>query len=95
MVLVWVFIFLLILTAEKGFSETELTDLMSSAKADQWFRHCTFVRDLEGFERFYWGEGGIYVSDELVWLDGSIAPGPGYRLYLTKGQYTTREVFVW
>ncbi|MGB1394512.1 MAG: DM13 domain-containing protein, partial [Candidatus Puniceispirillaceae bacterium] len=36
----------------------------------------------------------IYVSEERIWLDGSIAPGPDYRLHLTKGQYTTRDGFL-
>lgn len=86
--------FLPILTAEKGLSETELADLMSSAQAEDQLRQGAFVSDLEGSDKFHWGEGTIYVSDARIWLDGSIAPGPDYRLYLTKGQYTTKEAFL-
>lgn len=90
--------FLPILTAEKGLSETELAELISSAQAQtaspSQLRQGTFVRDLEGSDAFHWGDGTIYVSDERIWLDGSIAPGPDYRLYLTKGQYTTRDEFL-
>ena len=80
--------YLPILTAEKGLSETELAELTSSAQAQteaqSQLRQGTFVRDLEGSDAFHWGDGTIYVSDERIWLDGSIAPGPDYRLYLTK-----------
>ena len=34
------------------------------------------------------------MSDERIWLDGSIASGPDYRVYLTNGQYTTRDGFL-
>jgi len=45
--------FLPILTAEKGLSETELADLMSSAQAEDHLRQGTFVRDLEGSDKFH------------------------------------------
>ena len=90
--------YLPILTAEKGLSETELVELTSSAQAQteaqSQLRQGTFVRDLEGSDAFHWGDGTIYVSEERIWLDGSIAPGPDYHLYLTKGQYTTRDGFL-
>ena len=77
--------FLPILTAENGLSETELVELTSSAQAQTQLRTGEFVRDLEGSDAFHWGEGTIYVRDDCIWLDGYIAPGPDYRLYLTKG----------
>ena len=51
------------------------------------------MRDLEGSDAFHWGEVTIYVRDDRIWLDGAIAPGPYYRLYLTKGQFTTQDSF--
>ena len=74
--------FLPILTAEKGLSETELAELTSSAQAQTQLRTGEFVRDLEGSDAFHWGEGTIYVRDDRIWLDGSIAPGPDYHLCL-------------
>ena len=53
-----------------------------------------FVRDLEGSDASHRGEGTIYVRDDRIWLDGAIAPGPDYRLYLTMGQFTTRDSFL-
>ncbi|MGB1473846.1 MAG: hypothetical protein ACPHAP_05450 [Candidatus Puniceispirillaceae bacterium] len=82
-----------ILTAEKGLSENELAELTNSAQAQTQLRMGEFVRNLEGSDAFHWGEGTIYVRDDRIWLDGAIAPGPDYRLYLTKGQFTTRTVF--
>lgn len=79
-------------------SETELAELTSSAQAQtevhSQLRRVTFVRYLEGSDAFHWGDGTIYISEERIWLDSSIAPGPDYRLYLTKGQYTTRDGFL-
>lgn len=86
--------FLPILTAEKGLSETELAELTSSAQAQTQLRTGEFARDLEGSDAFHWGEGTIYVRDDRIWLDRAIAPGPDYRLYLTKGQFTTRDSFL-
>ena len=42
-----------------------------------------FRRDLEDSDAFHWGEGRLYVSDTDIVLEGRIAPGPDYRLYLS------------
>lgn len=87
--------FLPILVAEKGLSETELAQLSAQAATQQsQFRSGEFVRDLPGSDAFHWGEGTVFVSDQTIWLDGAISPGPDYRLYLTKGQFTTKEGFL-
>ena len=70
--------FLPILTAEKGLDAAALAQLEASAE-----RSGTFTRDLAGSDAFHWGEGVVHVSGQRVWLDGRIAPGPDYRLYLT------------
>lgn len=70
--------FLLILTAEKGLDQSALAQLEASAE-----RSGTFTRDLPGSDAFHWGEGVVRISDSRVWLDGRIAPGPDYKLYLT------------
>ena len=84
---------MLILTAEKGLSETELAELTSSAQAQTQLRTGEFVHYLEASDALHWGEETIYVRDDRVWLDGAIAPDPDYRLYLTKGQFTPGTVF--
>ena len=81
-----------ILVAEEGLSQTELTQL--SAQPQDQIRRGIFIRDLPGSDAFHWGEGEIFASPERIWLDGRIAPGPDYRLYLTKGQVKTKAEFL-
>ena len=40
------------------------------------------------------GEGTIHVTDSRIWLDGEVAPGPDYRLYLTKMQVSSKQEFL-
>jgi len=70
--------FLPILTAGDGLAGAALAQLEASAG-----RGGTFTRDLAGSDAFHWGEGVVHVSGQRVWLDGRLAPGPDYRLYLT------------
>mgnify|MGYP001820662121 FL=1 len=42
-----------------------------------------FVRDLAGSDFLHWGEGTVSVSNQMISLQGSLAPGPAYRLYLS------------
>jgi hypothetical protein len=43
----------------------------------------TFRRDLKGSDRLHWGEGLVSVGAESVSLQGTLAPGPDYKLYLS------------
>lgn len=52
-----------------------------------------FIRDLPGSDALHWGEGVLYLSPGKVSLDGSLAPGPDYRLYLTPEYVDTEEAF--
>ena len=69
--------FLPILTAEEGLDDSQIAQLSQSIE-----RQGTFVRELADSDAFHWGEGKINVSDEKIWLEGKIAPGPDYRLYM-------------
>lgn len=42
-----------------------------------------FVRDLPGSDALHWGEGEVTVSAAAVALQGRLAPGPDYKLYLS------------
>jgi hypothetical protein len=42
-----------------------------------------FRRDLPGSDRFHWGQGTVFVSQEHIALHGLLAPGPDYKLYLS------------
>jgi hypothetical protein len=41
-----------------------------------------FTRDLRGSDFLHWGEGKISISDTHIIHQGSLAPGPDYKLYL-------------
>jgi hypothetical protein len=43
-----------------------------------------FTRDLRGSDFLHWGEGTISVTPERIIHEGKMAPGPDYKLYLTK-----------
>lgn len=42
----------------------------------------TFRRDLPGSDPLHWGEGQVTVGAAAITLQGRVAPGPAYRLYL-------------
>lgn len=43
-----------------------------------------FTRDLRGSDFLHWGEGRVSVTPSQIVHEGRLAPGPDYRLYLTK-----------
>jgi len=42
-----------------------------------------FRRDLADSDFLHWGEGTLAVSTDVITLEGRLAPGPAYRLYLS------------
>lgn len=44
----------------------------------------TLTRDLPGSDGFHWGEGKISVTPDRIVHQGELAPGPDYKVYLTK-----------
>ena len=44
-------------------------------------RRGRFVRDLPGSDVLHRGDGTIMMNANKIWLDGTISPGPNYRLY--------------
>lgn len=43
----------------------------------------TFRRDLQDSDALHWGEGVVSVSVTAIALQGRLAPGPDYKLYLS------------
>lgn len=43
----------------------------------------TFRRDLKDSDALHWGEGTVSVGPARVVLQGRLAPGPDYKLYLS------------
>jgi hypothetical protein len=54
-----------------------------AALADQAQFKGRFRRDLPGSDRLHWGEGEVAIGRKAVSLQGSVAPGPDYKLYLS------------
>lgn len=43
----------------------------------------TFKRDLQDSDPLHWGEGVVSISANTIALQGRLAPGPDYKLYLS------------
>ena len=52
-----------------------------------------FMRKLAGSDFLHWGEGSIFVGPKFIALEGSIAPGPDYYLYLSPTFIETESEF--
>ncbi|MGI9439020.1 MAG: DM13 domain-containing protein [Parvibaculales bacterium] len=74
--------YLPILVASEGASDAVVAAAKSGAMIKAEFR-----RDLKGSDGFHWGEGTLHLTREAgqyyFTLDGSVSPGPDYKLYLT------------
>lgn len=68
-----------ILTAPEGPDKAMLASTAKSALFTS-----TFKRDLKGSDFLHWGEGTVSVTSQKIVHDGNLAPGPDYKLYLTK-----------
>lgn len=67
-----------ILTAPPAPSASEVRSSAEGARFIGQFR-----RDLAESDALHWGEGTVYVGPESISLEGEIAPGPDYKLYLS------------
>ena len=85
--------FLPILTAEEGAEQAVVEQAMARA-----LRRGVFRRDLGDSDGAHWGEGEILLSFEqgrqFLTLNGEIAPGPDYKLYLTPELVVTEDEFL-
>ena len=43
-----------------------------------------FSRELRGSDFLHWGEGKVSLTPDKIVHEGSLAPGPDYRVYLVK-----------
>ena len=69
--------FLPILTAPESPDVT-----MLEARAQSAIFTADFTRDLRGSDFLHWGEGRVSITDTQIIHEGSLAPGPDYKLYL-------------
>jgi hypothetical protein len=78
-----------VLSAPPAPSAAQVQAAMQSASYRGQFR-----RDLAGSDFLHWGEGEVSMGPQAVALRGRLAPGPAYRLYLTRGFVETEEAFL-
>jgi len=67
-----------ILIAPPAPSSTEIAAQAASAQYSGKFR-----RDLMDSDALHWGEGTVSISAKTVAFEGTLAPGPDYKLYLS------------
>ena len=78
-----------ILTAPKSVDIDKIIKLEKNA-----LYKTLFVKDLKGSDLFHWGEAKVTVSKNEIIVNGTIAPGPDYKLYLTKEFVEQEEEFL-
>ena len=77
-----------ILIAPEGPGEQEVRSVADNSRFTAEFR-----RDLADSDALHWGEGTLYVGQESIALEGRLAPGPDYRLYLSPAFVETEAAF--
>ncbi|GJL98384.1 MAG: hypothetical protein DHS20C07_00640 [Methyloligella sp.] len=68
-----------ILTAPPSLDKGMLTQTAKSA-----LYKTEFKRDLRGSDFLHWGEGKVSLTDKKIVHEGKLAPGPDYKVYLSK-----------
>lgn len=53
-----------------------------------------FRRDLEDSDALHWGDGKVLVGRKNISLEGTISPGPDYKLYLSPEFVETEADFI-
>jgi hypothetical protein len=81
--------FLPILLAPTAPESSEVRAAVGAAEFKGQFR-----RDLEDSDALHWGEGTVFVGRGAIALEGKVAPGPAYRLYLSPEFVETEQDFL-
>ena len=63
-----------ILTAPKSLEISKIDNLQKEA-----LYKTEFVKDLRGSDLLHWGEAEVTISNQIITIKGSIAPGPDYN----------------
>ncbi len=78
-----------ILTAPPG---PAASDVRAAADGTEYSGQ--FRRNLEDSDAFHWGDGTVFVGRNAISLDGAVAPGPDYKLYLSPEFVETQADFI-
>lgn len=77
-----------ILTALPAPTESEMKQAAAQAEFSGEFK-----KDLAGSDFLHWGEGKVSIGKRFISLEGKVAPGPDYKLYLAPDFVDTEESF--
>ena len=69
-----------------------ISDVRAAAENTQYSGQ--FRRDLKDSDALHWGDGTVFVGREAISLEGKIAPGPDYKLYLSPNFVETESDFI-
>lgn len=78
-----------ILTAQPGASAGQVRAISQQARYAGTFR-----KDLAGSDALHWASGRLHVSAHALAFEGSVAPGPDYRIYLAPAFVDNKEAFL-
>jgi hypothetical protein len=78
-----------LLIAPAAPSSTEVAAAAGSARFSGTFR-----RDLKDSDALHWGEGTVSIGARMIVLQGELAPGPDYKLYLSPEFVKTESDFL-
>ncbi|WP_047426640.1 DM13 domain-containing protein [Acinetobacter sp. neg1] len=78
-----------ILTAQENATLSEITNVQKQAKYEG-----KFVPNQQGSDPLHWVEGELFVTDNEIAFKGKVAPGPDYKIYLTKKQAVDKNSFL-
>ena len=53
-----------------------------------------FIRELDGSDLLHYGDGEVFLEKDKISFVGKLAPGPDYRLYLTKSFVQNEKEFL-
>lgn len=70
----------------------EISDIRAAAAGTEY--SAQFSRDLADSDFAHWGDGTVFIGQEAISLEGTIAPGPDYKLYLSPEFVETEADFI-
>lgn len=68
------------------------SDVRAAADGSQYSGE--FRRELKDSDAVHWGDGTVFVGRKAISLQGQIAPGPDYKLYLAPEFVETEADFI-
>lgn len=68
-------------------------EVLATTAKDALFK-ASFTKNLKGSDFLHWGEGSISLTPEKIVHEGTLAPGPDYKLYLVNEFVVDEEQFL-